>query len=687
MTAAPQLSPLDRCTETFAKALRPPPRMTVSQWADRFRVLPRLSAEPGRWKTSRTPFLREIMDRLSPMDPCHRVVLIKPAKIGASAVADNWAGYTMHLDPAPMMIVQPTDSSRTEYSKDRIKPLIDDTPEIKANVAPQQRRFMGSTTTRKEFPGGFLALVHATSGPELRAREIKRLVADEIDGWDDDVDGEGDPLGIVRNRLTTYADSKEYDLSTPVLKGGRIESEYLKTDQRHWFVPCPHCGQYQELRWSQVVWKQIGRRPDDAAYRCESCGETIEEYEKTWMLERGRWHPTVEPCPVVECGHLLTIDFSSSSWGEAGSITHAEHECPGCRTRWVPVGKSPERGVHGYRLSGLCRPYGWPRGGWGSIASAFVDATHRKDRAALQAVINLLLGEAWEDPSTKVMDPESMLSRVEDYDARVDEFIPAGAQVITVGGDIQLDRIELTFDGWAAGEESWSLDHVILRGDPEQPTIWQAVDRQLLRVFRHPVLGDLRPAAACIDAGYIPEAVHAFCKPRRMRLIFATRGRSNPRSGQNYPIWTPENRPARKPKKGKFELWWVGADSAKGVLLERMHQKEEGGPGVMHFGRHCGAPYFDQLTAERLRSKYVNGRIRYFWWKPHNRRNEVIDCRVLSLAALRAWQVSGGVFRDLERVERHRQERQEEGRQKAGEPKRVQRVGRFRTVAPKRPRR
>lgn len=673
---------IDACTAAFGSALRPPPRMTVSEWADRYRILPRLSAEPGKWKTSRTPFLKEIMDRLSPHDPCYRVVFIKPAKIGASACADNWFGYTVDVDPGPMMIVQPTDSARTEYAKDRIKPLIEDTPRIRAKVVPQQRGGGGgSTNTRKEFPGGFAALIHATSGAEMRAREIKKLVCDEMDGWDEDVDGEGDPLTIVRRRLTTFRDAMEFDLSTPVLKGGRVESEYLKTDQRHWFMPCPHCGAYQELRMGQLKWKAIGRRPEDAAYECEACGGLIEEREKSWMLARGRWQPTVEPCPNPECRHLLTIDFTRSSWTPDGDVSHAEHSCPACEAVWTPVGRSPVPGVHGYRISGLCRPYGWPRGGWGTIATEWEEATRLGDKAALQAVINLQLGEPWEDPNTKAVDPDSMLSRVEPYDSRETGVVPEGVQVITVGGDVQLDRIELTFDGWGHGEESWSLDYVVLRGDPEQPAIWQAVDRQLLRPWRHPVLGTLRAGAACIDAGYNPEAVHAFCKPRRMRLVFATRGRSNPRSGTNYPIWTPENRPARKPKKGKFELWWVGADTAKAVLLERMNQEETAGPGVMHFGRHCGATYFDQLTSERLKSKYVNGRLKYYWWKPHNRRNEVLDTRVLSLAAFRAWVVSGGQLLDLARVEGHSDSAPRK-RRNPDEPRRVKRVGRFRTVPP-----
>lgn len=675
-------APIARCREAFARAIRPPERLLLSDWADRYRRLPALSAEPGRWHTSRTPFLREIMDRLSPHDPCYRVIVVKPAKVGASAVADNWVGYTMHLDPAPMMDVQPTDSARQEYSKDRIKPLVEDTPEIRAVVRPQQRRVVGSTMTRKEFPGGFLALVHATSGPELRAREIKRLICDEIDGWDDNVDGEGDPLTIVRNRLTTFKDSKEYDLSTPVMKGGRIEKEFATGDQRHYFVPCPECGHYQTLRWGQVAWSTIGRPPHEAAYVCEGCGSVIEENAKEVMLPAGRWHPTVEPCPADDCDHLLTIDFSRATWTAAGDVTHAEHECPACGHRWVPVGRSPEPGVHSYRITGLMRPFGWVRGSWGAIAARFADAKHRQDKAALQAVVNLDLGEGWEDPAAKSLDPESLLSRVEDYGppASGPYVIPEGAQVVTVGGDVHPDRIELSFDGWGPGEESWSLDYVVLRGDPEQATIWQAVDAQLMRRFVNPVLGALHVGAACIDAGHNPEAVHAFCKPRRTRMVFPTRGAPE-RSKNQYPIWTPENRPARKPKKGKFELFWIGVSNAKGVLLERLNLPADrgGGPGFCHFGKHCGPIYFDQLTAEQLRTKYVRGHIHYFWWKPHNRRNEVLDCRVYSLAALRAWLVSGGAFRDLARVERRPML---ETRRTADGPRRVRSVGRFRTVPP-----
>jgi hypothetical protein len=188
-------TPLADCIEAFASGLEPPPSLSVSAWADAHRMLPPTSAEPGPWLTSRAPYLREIMDRLSPGDPCETVVIMKGAQLGLTSVAENWMGHAIHIDPGPALLVQPTWNTARDYARDRINPLISETPILHTIVGEQRSRRAGTTTTRKTFPGGFLVITGANSAAELRAKAIRRLVLDEVDGYPLDVDGEGRPGG------------------------------------------------------------------------------------------------------------------------------------------------------------------------------------------------------------------------------------------------------------------------------------------------------------------------------------------------------------------------------------------------------------------------------------------------------------------------------------------------------------
>jgi phage terminase large subunit GpA-like protein len=576
-------APIDRCADRFADGLDPPPSITVSQWADRHRILPATSAEPGPWRTSRTPYLREIMDRLSPQDPCEIVVVMKGAQLGFSALAENWVGYSVHNDPSPMLLVQPTVNTAKDYAKDRINTLIASTPELREVVREQKSRSAtGSTTMRKQFPGGFLVITGANSAVELRAKAIRRLILDEVDGYPADVDGEGDPVDLARKRTATFGNRKILLFSTPTIKGvSRIELEYEATDKRRFFVPCPICGEFQTLEWSQVRWQELGLQPHEAVYQCVRCGEFLANHRKGEMLARGEWRPTAEP--------------------------------------------ANPRAV-GYCLSGLYRPNGWRS--WGDIAADWVKAKRSRDTALLRVLVNTDLAETWDLADGQSADPKTLIGRVEDYT----ETCPDGVCVLTAGVDIQGDRIELEVVGWGDGEESWSIDYRVLYGDPETADLWGRLDELLLRRFPHSrVPAGLPIAAAGVDAGFKTDLVYAFCKDRRTRRVWAVMGVANS-AQRSHPIWP--RRPS-KPQKGKYERYDVGVDTAKETLYARL-QLDEPGRGYCHFGSHCDEVYFHQLTAERLRTRYKNGRPVYFWWKPEGRRNEALDCRVYAMAAVKA---------------------------------------------------
>jgi len=280
--------------DAWSEGWRPDPDITVSEWADEFRMLPRkASAEPGRWRTSRTPYLREIMDCLSPQNRVERVVFMKGAQIGGTEIGFNWLGFIIHHCPGPALMVQPTVEIAKRVSKQRLAPSIEETPVLRERVAEARSRDSGNTMFVKEFPGGLLILTGANSAVGLRSMPIRYLFMDEVDGYPGDVDGEGDPVSLAEKRTDTFSRKKIFMVSTPKIKGfSRIESEYLSTDQRRYFVPCPHCGNYDWIRWPNIQWEE--GLPDTARLLCESCGSLIEERHKTWMLERGQWKATAE---------------------------------------------------------------------------------------------------------------------------------------------------------------------------------------------------------------------------------------------------------------------------------------------------------------------------------------------------------------------------------------------------------
>ena len=268
---------------------RPDPLLTVSQWADKYRTLSqRASAEPGPWRTDRTPYLREIMDCLSPSSPVERTVFMKGAQIGGTECGNNWIGYVIHQAPGPMMAVQPTVEMAKRNSKQRVDALIEESEVLNALVSDPRSRDSGNTVLSKEFPGGVLVMTGANSAVGLRSMAARYLFLDEVDGYPGDVDGEGDPINLALARTRTFARRKVFLVSTPKITGmSRIEAAFEESDQRYFWVPCPTCREFQVLKFPQLRWPK--GKPDKAVYVCEHCGQEIANHQKQWMLPRGQW--------------------------------------------------------------------------------------------------------------------------------------------------------------------------------------------------------------------------------------------------------------------------------------------------------------------------------------------------------------------------------------------------------------
>ena len=581
----------------------PDPRLSVSGWADAHRKLgSKSSAEPGPWRTDRAPYAREPMDCLSSHDPTQVVVLMFGAQTGKSEAGLNWSGYVMHHSPGPMMLVQPTVDMAKRLSKQRLADMVAETPALRERVGEARSRDGGNTLLMKEFPGGVLVLAGANSASGLRSMPARYLFLDEVDAYPPDVEGEGDPISLAVKRTTTFGRRRKVLItSTPTLRDqSRVEKEFLRSDQRRYFVPCPHCGEMQWLRWRgyadgddeqraktyRLVWIDEGKTR--AGYLCagEGCGAIIEEHHKTTMLLAGEWRPTAVGDP----------------------------------------------GVRGYWLSSLYSPLGWRS--WVEVLQEFEQAA--TDPALLKTFVNTVLAETWEDATTQRLDAEGLSARAGGYSLRT---VPAGAALMTCGIDVQRrggGYLQIVWRAWGHGDESWLVDREIIHGDPMGDDLWEQARVAIDRDYPCADGGTMRAFAAAIDSGdgETVHAVYAFARRHMRRHVIATKGQSQ----YGKPVIGKPTRQdiniRRQTVKNGVNLWPVGADTAKSLIHARIRIAAESGPGVVHWPEGLPADYWKQLTSERQATRVVNGFARRVWVKAERDYNEDLDCEVLALVAL-----------------------------------------------------
>jgi phage terminase large subunit GpA-like protein len=551
-------------------AFAPPPRQTVSQWADEHRQLSsEASAEPGKWITARAEYQRGIMDAIS--DPrVETVVVMSSAQVGKTEIVNNLVGFQMHRDPCPILVLQPTIEMAQAWSKDRLAPMLRDTSALAELVHVGNRRDSSNTLLHKVFPGGHITMAGANSPASLASRPIRVLLCDEVDRYPVSAGTEGDPVNLARKRTTTFWNRKVVLTSTPTVKGAsRIEMEFDASDKRRFFVPCLECGEFQSLQWANVTWP--AGEPHRACYACAACGVLLNDGQRIAMIRRGEWRATAE-----------------------------------------------FRGRAGFHLSELYSP--WVT--LGAVATAFVEA--KRSPETLKTWVNTSLGETWEDAGEGV-DETGLLSRREEYAAEV----PERAVLLTAGVDVQIDRLEMEVVAWGDGEESWNVDYLVIHGDPARGETWAALDAALDRTYMHETGTALHITATGIDSGGAhTQITYDYCRRRAARRVFALKGIA----GAGRPVVTL----SRKQHGGgnrKVDLYMVGVDDAKGTIYSRL-KIDEPGPGFCHFPFERSDEYFQQLTAERIVTRYSKGFPRREWTKVRAR-NEALDCRVYAYSALR----------------------------------------------------
>ncbi len=450
--------------KNISKKLEPPPKLTISEWADRYRVLSsESSAEAGKWDTDRAPYQREIMDAISD-DRTETVVIKSSAQVGKTELINNIVAYHIDYDPAPMMLVMPTVELAQTYSKKRLAPMIRDNPRLRDKVKDAKSRDSDNTILEKGFPGGYIAMTGANSPVGLSSRPIRILLADEVDRFPASAGNEGDPLALAEKRTSTFANKKKIFTSTPTdAKTSRILKAFNESSQEEWNISCPVCGCYQPYEWARIKF-------DTITMECAECKEQLNEFE--WKAQQGKW--------ISRLGHNFDLK---------------------------------KRGFH---LNALASP--WER--WEDIIKTFKEA--KKDKELLKTFVNTYLGEEWEDNEGEGADFERLYKRRETYNCQ----IPDDVLILTAGVDVQDDRLEIEVVGWGVGKESWGIQYKKIYGDLSQTHIWNELDSFLDSEFYYLDGTPLKIMCTCIDSGgHFTTEVYKFVKNKENRRIFAIKGK------------------------------------------------------------------------------------------------------------------------------------------------------------------
>ena len=482
--------------EAYGRGLQPDPELWVDEWSDEYMRIPRDTgaAEPGKYRTARTPYAREPMRCLSPAHPCKRVITMVASQLMKTQIALNWIGALIHMSPSNILTLLPSLALAKRVSA-RIGKTIAATPELRARVAASRSRDARNTMDTKEFEGGTLYATTAGSASNLAELAAKYIYGDEIDRWDVDVDEEGDPIELAETRGSTFGrNAKFYFSSSPTIKGAsRIADLFETSDQRHYYVPCPTCGHMQVLEWESLLYSADFQT---VHYKCSSpdCDVLIEEHHKGEMLTKGEWR--------------------SHAQGDGETV--------------------------GFHLNALYAPLGWTS--WADLAKQYEKAKRAQDRGDLepmQVFYNTRLAKVW-DSAVEQTKAEVLQARAlqEDY---VLGTLTVGVLVLTCSVDVQANRLEVMVIGWGVGMERWIVDFKVIPGDPADQRTWDLLDEVLKARYRHPCGVALGILATGIDSGgHHTHEVYQFCRVRRWRNIFALKGASKPGKpviAQRPPWW------------------------------------------------------------------------------------------------------------------------------------------------------
>lgn len=575
------------------KFLKPPEDITVSEWADKYRILDaKTSAMPGPWRTEQTPYLKGIMDEFNNYET-EEIVYIKPTQVGGTECLQNMAGYIIQQDPAPTMIVYPTDKLAESISENRLQPMIKAAPTLK-------KRFLENESSKLElqFDGMYLTLEGSNSPSSLASKAIRFLFLDEVDKYPGASKKEADPISLARERTKTFHNRKIFITSTPTLKTGHIWKAKEDADiEKHFFVPCPHCGEYIEFKWKQVHFPKeegmsLADRAEFASYVCQECGCVITDQDKPDMLRLGEWRTVKQNTKFVR-----KVAF------------------------WMNTLYSPF-----VRFS--------------EVVKEFLKS--KDDPEQLQNFVNSWLAEPWEDTKLKT-NADLVMERQTEYEELV---VPDWAKMLTGGVDVQENCLYWTIRAWGSYLTSQNIAH-------GQAFSFQEVERVMNLEYQMPDGTPMVVALALIDSGYNADLVYDFCVSNSDWAL-PSKGSSNPMLS-HYKISTVNKTDSRA---FGMNLVLVDTGKYKDMIAGRMKKKNGSGSWMVYAG--CDREYAEQVTAEhKVNVKMGNGKVKQEWQlKTSHADNHYLDCEVYALAAADALGVRSLYLNDVKEEPQVKQEKQ-----------------------------
>lgn len=582
-----RVNKLNACLAKILSGMKPPEDLTVSQWADKNRRLTsESSAEVGKWRTSRTPYMFDILDSFT--DPLiEHIVVVAASQVGKSETINNMVGYCIDQDPGPILLIQPTIDDVKRYSEMRIAPMIRETRCLKRKVADPKSRDAANTKRQKSFPGGVLVMTGSNVAHDLSSMPIRYVFGDERDRWATSAGSEGDPWELAVARTRTFYNKKMVEVSTPTVKGASaIENAYNLGTMERWKTQCPHCGEYVEITFDNIRFEYDAAENGDKKifhiseifYVCPECGGISDEH--TMKSQPAKWVATV---PEARKHHKT-------------------------RSFWLTAWVSP-----------------WAT--WESIILQFLQAG--TDSAKLQVVYNTQFGELWEERGDMASE-DDVMARREVYEAEV----PDGVLLLTCGVDTQDDRLEYEVVGHRRYGETWGIKKGVILGRPDTEEVWERLDEVLSHKYKFKSGVSLQISLTFIDeGGHFTQEVRQHCLARQYNHVFAIKGANRP----DIPYTAP-------PKKQKIvvngkvigQVWVyeIGVNAGKQKIVDNLRVQSPGA-NYCHFPLRddYGKQFFKQLMSEHL--AYVP-KLKHPWqWQkiPGHERNEAFDIRNYNLAA------------------------------------------------------
>jgi len=570
------------------RVFRQPEKVTVSQWAANHRIVT-MSVLPGPWRNETTPWLAGIMDGIG-FSSVRRGILCKTPQTGGSEAGLNILGHHIDQQGGPAMILFPDELTGKEYVRDRISPMVNNSPRLAKYLTGKN---IDDSATRINLNHMAIYLAWASSASRLANKPVQLLIRDEVDKYGESVGKkEASAMALSELRTTTYQNMdlhKIVDISTPTVESGPIWTG-LTEDAEVVFVYhvyCPKCGAEQLMTFENIRFHDC-RDPRQmenkklATYQCEHCDEHWTDADRDRAVAAGHWRDRESGLPLMaalQSKRPRTIGYHLPAWV----------------SRFVSLSK---------------------------CAAEFLRSLESRD--ALKNFLNSIKAEPWSELISKRLDTKAIAARREDYGPAV----PMGAAVITCAIDVQRDRWEVETVAHGMDEESWRLDYQKIYGNPSLPTEWEKIDDYLKQTWRHETGHVMAIKCCCIDSGDNTKAVYNFTRGKLGRRIIATKGLSTlGKSLINGPT---------KQKLGPWRvpLLTIGTDTGKGTLFDYLEITEPG-PGYMHFPAHFPDEFFEQYGTERQVEKVIKGRAVREWRKvKSDARNEAIDLGVLNLAAL-----------------------------------------------------